>query len=74
MACSNGLAPGIDAALDLTPYQMVTCLEVLAERQNEASAQAGGKRPRGKRRQGSPEEFAAMFMSASQGQVSVTGG
>ncbi|MDQ5839964.1 MAG: hypothetical protein M3537_02175 [Chloroflexota bacterium] len=72
MACSNGLAPGIDAALDLTPYQMVVCLEVLAERQNEAS---GGKgRGRGKRREGTPEEFAAMFMSASQGQVAVIGG
>jgi hypothetical protein len=67
VACSNGLAPGIDAALELTPYQMVVCLEALQKPEGK-----GQRRLKG--RQGTPEEFAAMFMSATQGQASVIGG
>ena len=69
MACSNGLAPGIDAALELSPIQMIQCLEALAKARDGETGQPG--RLRG--RQGTPEEFAALFMNATQGQVSVDG-
>lgn len=54
-ACAAGLASGIEDALDLSPAQMLECLNAAYENQNMGQ------------REGTPEEFMALAGAALGG-------